>query len=299
MIGRGVGPRRLDADFICAVRTGLLIGLWAGGICIALYVTVLGAQGYGMDSHAYWLAGQTSHPYGVKPGGEDAFLYSPLFLQLIKPLTLFEWSAFAWLWAGLLVAVLFWLVRPIHLRWRIPIMLLCVPEIQVGNIHILMAAALVVGFVRPMAWAFLLLTKVVPGLPVAVWLAARREWRTLLQAAAWTAALVAVSIVISPTLWSDWMRFMTSNGGNLDTNVWLRFGVSLLIAAAGGRKGWAWLLPLAVLLAVPTGAGVSALSILAAVPRLLPQSVLACEGSVHWRKESMLFAFRRSGPAVL
>ena len=77
-------------------------------------------------------------------------------------------------------------------------------EIYHGNVQLLMAAAIALGFRYPVAWSFVLLTKVTPGVGL-VWFAARREWRHLGIALGFTGALVAVSLVLDPQLWVDWL----------------------------------------------------------------------------------------------
>ena len=48
-------------------------------------------------------------------------------------------------------------------------------ELYHGNVHLLIAAAIALGFSYPWTWSFVLLTKVTPGLAL-VWFAVRREW---------------------------------------------------------------------------------------------------------------------------
>ena len=73
----------------------------------------------------------------------------------------------------------------IWLGWRSALLVLAFPpvalELYHGNIHLLMAAAIVLGFRYPIGWSFLLLTKVTPGVGL-VWFAVRREWRPLIIA---------------------------------------------------------------------------------------------------------------------
>ena len=59
-----------------------------------------------------------------------------------------------------------------------------------GNVHMLLALAIVLGFRWPATWSFVLLTKVTPGIGL-LWFAVRREWRSLGIALGATAALVA------------------------------------------------------------------------------------------------------------
>ena len=55
--------------------------------------------------------------------------------------------------------------------------LLATVELAGGNISLLLAVAIVVGFRWPAAWAFVLLTKVTPGIGL-LWFVVRREWRS-------------------------------------------------------------------------------------------------------------------------
>ena len=64
-----------------------------------------------------------------------------------------------------------------------------------GNIPFLMVAATVAMLRYPASGAFLLLTKVTPGV-VTAWFAFRREWRSLAIVVGTTIAIAAVSFVI-------------------------------------------------------------------------------------------------------
>ena len=61
-------------------------------------------------------------------------------------------------------------------------------EIAGGNISLLLAVAIVWGFRWPWTWAFVLLTKITPGVGL-LWFALRREWRQLAIALGATAAV--------------------------------------------------------------------------------------------------------------
>ncbi len=260
-----------DPGLVRAARTGLLVGLWVTGLAMVAYLFLGGAQ-MGLDSHAYWLASQVEHPYGAEPHAIDAFLYSPLFLQVFRPLGLIPWPAFVILWAVIQASAVWWLLRPLGLAWRIPLLLLCVPEFVLGNVHALLALSLVLGFARPGWWALLPLTKVAPAAPVVLWLMVRGEWRRLASFAAWTVALVTVSVLVSPTLWAEWLAFLT-RPRDLDLAMWVRLAMSAVVVVMAARRGWVWALPLAVLLAIPTdGLGVSGIVIMTTVPRLLAMS---------------------------
>ena len=115
----------------------------------------------GGDSLAYWLA-DPLHPYIRSTVGNGyAYLYSPAFAQAIEPLRLVPWPVFAAIWTMILAVALAWTTGPWgHLLVLFPPVL---ASIALGNIEILMATAIVAGFRYQAAWAFVLLTKVTPG----------------------------------------------------------------------------------------------------------------------------------------
>ena len=79
-----------------------------------------------------------------------------------------------------------------------------------GNVQLLMAAAIVAGMRWPAAWAVPLLTKIGPGVGL-LWFAVRHEWRNLSIALAATLAISAASFLLSPSDWANWLRFVASN----------------------------------------------------------------------------------------
>lgn len=238
-----------------------VLGVW-GVLVAVLLVVLMGALaepfepdsfGPGHDARAYWAA-PLDDPY--EPGSvgqESAYLYSPAFLVALSPLRALPWPVFLALWTGGLLAVLFWLARPLLF---LPLLLLTLPEIWGGNITILLAAAIVLGFSRPMAWAFPLLTKVTPGLGV-LWFAFRREWLPLALALAATAAVIAVTALLTPGLWSDWFALLSGSTGSstvpgsVPIPLILRLPFAIAIIAFAARRGQRWLLPIGVLLAMP------------------------------------------------
>jgi hypothetical protein len=209
--------------------------------------------GPGHDARAYWAA-PLSEPY--EPGSvghESAYLYSPAFLVALSPLRALPWPLFVGLWTAGLLAVLYWLARPLLF---LPLVLLALPEIWGGNITILLAAAIVIGLSRPVAWAFPLLTKVTPGLGL-LWFGVRREWSSFILALAATVAIIAATAIVTPDLWADWFRLLTSSTGSstVPGSVPIPLLARLPLAAAviiyAAWKGHAWLLPVGILLAMP------------------------------------------------
>src|SRR5262249_57355283 len=92
----------------------------------------------------------------------------------LAPLTWLRLAVFTALWTALNCATLWFLLG----RWSLPSLLfLPIPfEIVSGNVHLLYAAAIVLGFRWAGTWALMFLTKVTPGIGV-LWYAIRREWR--------------------------------------------------------------------------------------------------------------------------
>jgi hypothetical protein len=209
--------------------------------------------GPGHDARAYWAA-PLDDPY--EPGSvgqESAYLYSPAFLVVLSPLRALPWPIFLGLWTAGLLAVLFWMARPLLF---LPLLLLALPEIWGGNITILLAAAIVLGFSRSGAWAFPVLTKVTPGLGV-LWFGVRREWFKFGMAIAATAAIIAVTALVTPGLWAEWFSLLTSSTGSstvpgsVPIPLALRLPIAAAVIAYAAWKGKRWLLPIGVLLAMP------------------------------------------------
>lgn len=211
------------------------------------------AFGPGQDARAYWAAPLEAPYTPGSVGHESAYLYSPVFLQVLAPLRALSWPAFLCLWTVLLLLVLRWLSGPLLFG---PLIMLTFPELWGGNISILLAATIVVGFMRPGAWAFALLTKVTPALGL-LWFAVRREWRALVEVAAVTGAIVAVSWLLAPAQWSAWIDLLVSSAGSstvpgsVPVPLLLRLPIAVVVIVWAALRGWRWLLPVGVLLAMP------------------------------------------------
>jgi Glycosyltransferase family 87 len=160
---------------------------------------------------------------------------------------------------------------PLGWRWGVPAFCWCVTEIAVGNIYAFLAAVAVLGMRWPALWAFPILTKVTPGLGP-LWFAVRCQWRQLAWAVGGTLAVAGLSLAIKPELWSDWGAFLLSSSGG---GPWLtvRLVGAVTLTIVGARLDRAWMLAIAMFLACPVIAGVSALTVLAAIPRLMQPQV--------------------------
>ena len=253
------------------VRRAIRDGLALAGLAFAgyLFLVVAPRAGtFGFDAYAYWSVNMTD-PYTVPAGTFGAFTYSPVIARLFSVFGGLSWPTFLWLWTAVLVATIVWL------GWRQALFVLAFPpvalELYHGNVHLLMAAAIALGFRYPAAWSFLLLTKVTPGIGL-VWFAVRREWRPLAIALGFTGVVVAVSLSVDRQLWVDWLDesiFKTAGGSPLNQfsiaiPLALRLPAAALLVAWGGRTGRPWTVPVAATIALPI-LWPSGLAVLAAV----------------------------------
>ncbi len=236
--------------------------LTAAGLGLALLLlVVMGSTaepfqpdsfGPGHDARAYWSV-SPDDPYSAGVGQESAYLYSPAFLQIVSPLRSLSWTAFLVVWTVLLLAVLRWLTGPLLFA---PLLVLALPELWGGNIAIVMAAGIVVGFRWAGAWALLILTKVTPGLGL-LWFLVRREWRSLAWAGVATVGVIGSSAAIMPEAWGDWFRLLVASTGastvghSLPIPLWARLPVAAAVIVVAARTYRPWLLPAGVLLALP------------------------------------------------
>lgn len=182
-------------------------GLSLVGIGLALALLVWSP---GTDVRDYW-SFDLAHPYAAAIGNldaRDAFRYGPPVALLMAPLRLLSWDVVRVGWTVLLLASLWWVAR----RWWLALLAtyFVALEISVGNINILLAAAIVAGFRWPSTWSLVLLTKVTPGIGL-VWFAVRREWRQLGIALGATALVCLVSAVLVPGWWPEWAAMLTAS----------------------------------------------------------------------------------------
>ena len=94
-------------------------------------------------------------------------------------------------WTALLLAAVRFLTGPRLLAAGL-LFPFAAMEVAGGNVSLLLAAAIVLGFRWPAAWSIVLLTKITPGIGL-LWFAVRREWRSLAIALGATAVIAAVS----------------------------------------------------------------------------------------------------------
>ena len=250
-----------------------------------------------VDAYAYWTTRTGDYYAAADTGRIGAYLYSPAFAQLIAPLTWLPLNIFTALWTAMNCAAVWYLLR----KWSLPSLLfLPIPfEIISGNVHLFYAVAIVIGFRWSASWALMFITKVTPGIGV-LWFAVRREWRSLAFALGVTGAIVAVSYALNPAAWQQWIALLqadlTTGAGQaaIDTPGWYlaipllpRLVVAAAILVVSGLTDRRWLVPVAVLVALPV-LWLNGLAILAAVVplwRMQPDPVvLRWQGLLPARK---------------
>jgi len=226
-------------------------GLGVAGLLFAAYLFVVVAPQagtVGFDAFPYWNV-DLEHPYARVAGEFGAFTYTPVAARLFAPASLLSWPAFWFAWTAVLVGTMAWL------GWRRTLLVLAFPpvalELYHGNIHLLLAAAIGLGLRYPWTWAFVLLTKVTPGVGI-LWFAVRREWRSLAIAVGVTAGLAAASFALRPDWWADWVGLITRDQGNAAHQLpYVRYAVAAAIVVWGARTDRPWTVPLGACLALP------------------------------------------------
>ena len=257
-------------------RAGLVAGWHAGEgwraaanrLAIPVYLVILGVfvafrllaiapwVSPAFDLYAYWSTHVGLDYAMTRPGDPGAYLYSPAFAQAIWPLTILPWPVFAAAWTAFVGGLLIWLAG----RWAILLILLppVAMSVAIGQVDLLIAAAIVIGFRWPAAWAVPILTKVTPGIGV-LWFGVRREWRSLALVAVTTAAIVAISSAIDVQAWLGWLGMLSrgqfpkaEDGFYLDVPLGIRLAVAVAVVVWGARTDRRWTVPLAAVLGMPT-----------------------------------------------
>jgi hypothetical protein len=253
-----------------AVRDGAVL---AGLLFTAYLFLVVAPQAktVGFDALSYYLY-TINDPYWLTHGTMGSFVYSPIAARLFQFDALLPWWVFLWLWLALLVGTVLWLGGRRYWLW-----ILAFPpvafELYHGNIHLLIAAAIALGFRYPVAWTFVLVTKVTPGIGL-LWFAVRREWRSLAIALGATAVLVAVSLAFDFRLWQQWLErdLLVSfrqppNQPQIAIPLLVRLPIAAAIVIWGARTNRKWTVPLSAAVAMPV-LWISAFAVLAALPGL-------------------------------
>jgi hypothetical protein len=286
-----------------AVRDGLIVAGWLATAFVLVVITSIG-RSFGYDAFSYWSI-DLNDVYGRTVGNNfalGAFRYAPPIAVLFAPLGALPWWLFLWLWEALMVACLLFLGR----RWFL--VLLALPpvalELYHGNVHLLMAAAIALGFSQPWTWSFVVLTKVTPGVGL-LWFAVRREWRSLAIALGATAAISAAVAVVAPGMWRDWIDATLGNlgaptfGYDIPPPLWLRLPIAAGVVIWGARTDRPWTVGVAAMLGLPLIWPHGLCVALAAVPFLRLGDRIAQPGRTDWLGAARLRDFAAIAAGVV
>ena len=248
---------RSEAFAIPRLSPTVVGGLAVAGLALLLVVLLAEpygrAWGTGQDARCYWLPSLAATYLHANWTDPIAYVYSPAFLQLISPLKSLPWQVFVAVWTAILIGAIGWLTGPRLLAFGV---LLSALELVGGNISLLLAVAIVLGFRWPATWAFVLLTKVTPGVGL-LWFAVRGEWRSLGIALGATLGVIAVSAFFMPAAWAEWFNVLLSAAGRGGTwaavpiPFWFRLPVAVAVIVWGARTNRRWVVPVASMIALP------------------------------------------------
>ena len=220
----------------------ILLGLGIGW-AVAVLVTFT-RMGKPVDAWCYY-GFDSADPWN--PDG--CFLYSPpvaMAMNAIRDVMPFEVFTFLLRFAETLVLIA--VAGPaVGLTLFIPAVAI---ELNAANINLLIVAAVLIGFRYPWTWAFIILTKVTPGVGV-LWFAVRREWRSFAIAMGATLAFAIASRLAAPDLWREYFASLGAARDSSMFGIGWRLPLAALIVVWGARNDHRWALLVAVFLAMP------------------------------------------------
>jgi hypothetical protein len=245
----------------------VLIGIIAA-VVYWLYLTQTGGQP--VDVRYYWAADPSNLYPNPGAGEKNGFNYSPVFDTLVAWGRLLPFEVFVAIWRAVLLAALVYMAGPftIFVLFTDPV----ASEINAGNIQILLALAIVLGFRWSATWAFVLLTKVTPGIGL-IWFLLQRQWRKFAVAIGVTAAIVAVSFVLRPQDWFDYMALWIGGApapavAPYYVSFWQRLPFALAFIVWGGVTGHRWPVVVGSTLALPVYYVISSAMLVGVLPYL-------------------------------
>lgn len=217
-----------------------------------------------------------------------AFRYGPPIAILMAPLGAIPFAAPLW-FAGQLASL--WYVGR---RWALALVLFPPVGLDLvyGNVNLFIAAAIVVGFRHPAAWAFPVLTKVTPAVGLA-WFAVRREWKELATALGVIAGALVFAEVILPGATRGWLDALRSNAGIAQSGalaipLWIRLIVAVVVVAWGALSNRRWTVPVAVTLAMPVWWPISFVPLIAILPILREEEGRSADGLRTFRQPAVV-----------
>jgi hypothetical protein len=226
-------------------KWGASIALGIGlGMAVVVLITWTEMRGTPVDAWCYY-GMNPAHPYDPT----RCFLYSPPVAQAmtaIQPMVSFE-AFYTSLRAMETIALALIAGPAIGPLLAIPAVEI---ELNAANINILLVGAVLLGFRYPWTWAFVILTKLTPGIGL-LWFAVRREWRSFGIAAGLTVAIATLSFVLAPWMWREYVGALAGAPDESPFKVWLRLPIAALVVIWGARSNHRWAMIVAVFLAMP------------------------------------------------
>jgi hypothetical protein len=253
-----IGSRRLPSIGLVALAA-------IGAVLLAVIATA--EWSHLNDEYAYWQAGarlwagQPLYDPAAAPNTPYAYWYPPPLAQVLAPVTVFlSADAFAVLWTALLLGCLWWLGgRNVFVALAFIAFLPVAVELRVRNVHLVIAVLAVLALRRSWAyWIPAAALKITPALGIA-YLAAAGRWRDAGKLVFAGAAVLGLSMAISPGAWREFLD---------------------VVGARAGTDGGS-LFPIPFVVRLSVGA---ALTVVAG--RLAAQS--AARGAPRWRAEALL-----------
>jgi hypothetical protein len=217
------------------------------------------------DARAYYDAatrlneGLPLYPASAKPDVAEFYRYPPLLAIALRPLALLPYTAFALLWASVVLASFVLLLRRLGMTARTwtAIGLLGVPigwALGVAQVHVPLTLLLAIG--QPWSIALAANVKLFPIL-VAVWWVGRRRWQALGALAGWLVILGAAQAILEPAGARAFLGTLTLDQVGDVRNIspfaispalWLAcLGAGFVAAVVAAPTRWGW--PAAVALA--------------------------------------------------
>lgn len=266
---RPAEARQLDVERL-SLAAALMLGLVFG------VGQAIGAVSAPIDFDHYWRASLDAlYP----PVWDDftLFPYPPPMAQVLAPFQFIPPDLARVPWTIFCFACLWYCVR----AWTLPVvglgmLAIVLPRplaelvqgplsaVLLGNVNIVVAAAIVAAFRRPEAWAVAGLLKVGTGVGI-LWYPFRREWTRFGRAVAATLVIAGASFAIAPHLWFDWVAFVLANPGGspsvpvIGPPLWSRILAAVILTWYAARTNRPWLVAIACAVANPALYGFSTL----------------------------------------
>ncbi len=193
------------------------------------------------DEHAYWLAarrlveGLPLYDPTATPVTPYAFWYPPIVAQALVPFAvILPELAFTAAWTVLMLGCLWWLAGRNVL---VALALVAFPPVAVEfwfrNVHLILAVLIVLAVRRaPALFAAAAAIKIGPGVGI-VYLLASGRWRAGVTAIVVGSALLAVSVVLSPSAWGQFVDILLARGpGDVSSFLPIPYAIRAAVAVA-------------------------------------------------------------------